>query len=44
LTFNGLHGVIFQNIELFMTTAKRTSNPAMMMMMMMMMMTVTTDL
>jgi hypothetical protein len=28
LTFNGLHGVISQKIELFITTAVRTSNPA----------------
>jgi hypothetical protein len=28
LTFNGLHGVIFQKIELFINTAVRTSNPA----------------
>jgi hypothetical protein len=27
LTFNGLHGVIFQKTVLFMTTAVRTSNP-----------------
>jgi hypothetical protein len=27
LTFNGLHGVISQKIELFITTAVRTSNP-----------------
>jgi hypothetical protein len=27
LTFNGLHGVIFQKIELFITTAAETSNP-----------------
>jgi hypothetical protein len=27
LTFNGLHGVISQNIVLFITTAGRTSNP-----------------
>jgi hypothetical protein len=27
LTFNGLHGVISQNIVLFITTAVRTSNP-----------------
>jgi hypothetical protein len=27
-TFNGLHGVISQNIELILTTAVRTSNPA----------------
>jgi hypothetical protein len=27
LTFNGLHGVICQNIELFITTGVRTSNP-----------------
>jgi hypothetical protein len=27
LTFNGLHGVIFQKIESFITTAVRTSNP-----------------
>jgi hypothetical protein len=27
LTFNGLHGVIFQKVELFITTAERTSNP-----------------
>jgi hypothetical protein len=26
LTFNGLHGVISQKIELFITTAVRTSN------------------
>jgi hypothetical protein len=26
--FNGLHGVITQKIELFITTAERTSNPA----------------
>jgi hypothetical protein len=28
LTFNGLHGVISHNIELFITAAVRTSNPA----------------
>jgi hypothetical protein len=28
LTFNGLHGVISQKLELFITTAVRTSNPA----------------
>jgi hypothetical protein len=28
LTFNGLHGVIFQKIEHFITTAVRTSGPA----------------
>jgi hypothetical protein len=28
LTFNGLYGVISQKIELFITTAVRTSNPA----------------
>jgi hypothetical protein len=27
LTFNGLHGVISQKIELFIPTAVRTSNP-----------------
>jgi hypothetical protein len=27
LTFNGLHGVISQKIEFFITTAVRTSNP-----------------
>jgi hypothetical protein len=27
LTFNGLHGVITQKIELFITTAARTSDP-----------------
>jgi hypothetical protein len=27
LTFNGLHGVISQKMELFITTAVRTSNP-----------------
>jgi hypothetical protein len=27
LTFNGLHGVISHKIELFITTAVRTSNP-----------------
>jgi hypothetical protein len=27
LTFKGLHGVISQEIELFITTAVRTSNP-----------------
>jgi hypothetical protein len=27
LTFNGLHGVISQEIELFITTAVRTSDP-----------------
>jgi hypothetical protein len=27
LTFNGLHGVIFQKIELFISIAVRTSNP-----------------
>jgi hypothetical protein len=27
LTFNGLHGVISPKIELFITTAVRTSNP-----------------
>jgi hypothetical protein len=27
LTFNGLHGVISQKTELFITTAVRTSNP-----------------
>jgi hypothetical protein len=27
LTFNGLHGVIFQKTELFTTTALGTSNP-----------------
>jgi hypothetical protein len=27
LTFNGLHGVISRKIELFLTTAVRTSNP-----------------
>jgi hypothetical protein len=27
LTFNGLHGVISQKIELFITTAVRTSKP-----------------
>jgi hypothetical protein len=27
LTFNGLHGVISQKIELSITTAVRTSNP-----------------
>jgi hypothetical protein len=27
-TANGLHGVISQKIELFITTAVRTSNPA----------------
>jgi hypothetical protein len=27
MTFNGLHGVISQKIELFITTAVRTSNP-----------------
>jgi hypothetical protein len=27
MTFNRLHGVISQNIELFITTAVRTSNP-----------------
>jgi hypothetical protein len=27
LTFNGIHGVISQEIELFITTAVRTSNP-----------------
>jgi hypothetical protein len=26
MTFNGLHGVIPQNIEVFITTAVRTSN------------------
>jgi hypothetical protein len=26
--FNGLHGVILQKVELFVTTAVRTSNPA----------------
>jgi hypothetical protein len=26
-TFDGLHGVISQKIELFITTAVRTSNP-----------------
>jgi hypothetical protein len=28
LTFNGPHGVISQKIELFITTAVRSSNPA----------------
>jgi hypothetical protein len=28
LTFNELHGIIFPKIELFITTAVRTSNPA----------------
>jgi hypothetical protein len=28
LAFNGLHGVISQKTELFITTAVRTSNPA----------------
>jgi hypothetical protein len=27
LIFDGLHGVIFQKIELFLTAAVRTSNP-----------------
>jgi hypothetical protein len=27
MTFNGLHGVIFQKIELFITAAVETSNP-----------------
>jgi hypothetical protein len=27
LTFNGLHGIISQKIELLITTAVRTSNP-----------------
>jgi hypothetical protein len=27
LVFNGVHGIIFQKIELFITTAVRTSNP-----------------
>jgi hypothetical protein len=27
LTFNGLHGIISQKIELFISTAVRTSNP-----------------
>jgi hypothetical protein len=27
LTFNGLHGLIYQKMELFITTAVRTSNP-----------------
>jgi hypothetical protein len=27
LTFNGLHGVISQEIELFISTAVRTSDP-----------------
>jgi hypothetical protein len=27
LTFNGLHGIISQKIELFITTAVRTSSP-----------------
>jgi hypothetical protein len=27
LTFNGIHGVISQTIEFFMSTAVRTSNP-----------------
>jgi hypothetical protein len=27
LTFNGLHGVISQKMELFITTVVRTSNP-----------------
>jgi hypothetical protein len=31
LTFNGLHGVIYQIIELFITTFMRTSNPTSMM-------------
>jgi hypothetical protein len=28
LTYTGLHGVIFQNIELFIVTAVRISNPS----------------
>jgi hypothetical protein len=28
LTFNGLHNIISQKIELFITTPVRTSNPA----------------
>jgi hypothetical protein len=28
LTFNGLHGIISQEIELLLTTAVRTSKPA----------------
>jgi hypothetical protein len=28
LTFNGLHGIISQETELLLTTAVRTSNPA----------------
>jgi hypothetical protein len=28
LAFNGLHGIISQKMELFITTAVRTSNPA----------------
>jgi hypothetical protein len=28
LTFNGLHSVTYQKIELFVTNAVRTSNPA----------------
>jgi hypothetical protein len=27
LTFNGLHGVIAQKIQIFITTGVRTSNP-----------------
>jgi hypothetical protein len=27
VTFNGLHGILFQKIELFIITAERTSNP-----------------
>jgi hypothetical protein len=29
LTFNGLHGVISHKLQLFITTAVRTSDPAM---------------
>jgi hypothetical protein len=28
LTFNRLHGVIFQKVKLFITTAVRTPNPS----------------